>query len=219
MGTPEQVPKSNAPGAPFPPSKQPETPSQADQLLFSQRDSLRRMISMRLDPAIAPREDASDIVQNVMIEAHKRMGDYLKNPVMPFPLWLRHIAMDHIIEAHRRHRGAQRRSLDREQPLRPTKAHDESSAEFEGPFVDRGLTPASAAIKSEIRTTLEDAMDLMAPDDRSILQLRHKDLLSNQEAARLLGLTEAAASMRYLRAIRRLKEILLSAGEPPTGLG
>ncbi len=192
-----------------------DSPSQADAILFAQRDSLRRMISMRLDPAIAPREDASDIVQNVMLEAHRRLGDYLKNPVMPFHLWLRHIAMDHIIEAHRRHRGAQRRSLDREQSLQAPRAHDDSSGDGQIPLADKGLTPASAAIKAEIRTTLEDAMELMAPDDRSILQLRHKDLLTNQEAARLLGLSEAAASMRYLRSIRRLKELLLGGDETP----
>lgn len=193
-----------------------DSPSQADAILFAQRDSLRRMISMRLDPAIAPREDASDIVQNVMIEAHRRLGDYLKNPVMPFHLWLRHIALDHIIEAHRRHRGAQRRSLDREQPLQGTKSPNDSSGDMVIPIADKGMTPASAAIKAEIRTTLEDAMELLAPDDRSVLQLRHKDMLTNQEAARLLGLTEAAASMRYLRAIRRLKEILVGPESQPS---
>ena len=75
------------------------------------------MIGLRLDPALAARLDASDVVQDVLLEAHRRLSDYLRNPVMPFQLWLRHIAKDHLIDAHRRHRVAQRRSLDREQPL------------------------------------------------------------------------------------------------------
>ena len=63
-------------------------------LLDRHREPLRRMIGLRLDPAIAAREDASDIVQDVLLEAHKRIENYLKNPVMPFHLWLRHIAKE-----------------------------------------------------------------------------------------------------------------------------
>ena len=108
------------------PDRKPEPTQQPDELLFAQRESLRRMIGMRLDPAISSREDASDIVQNVMIEAHRRLADYLKNPTMPFHLWLRHSAMDHIIDAHRRHSQAQRRSLDREQSLHSQANLDDS---------------------------------------------------------------------------------------------
>ena len=46
------------------------------------------------------------------MEANRRLEDYLQNPVMPFPVWLRHLAKDHIIDAHRRHRLAQRRGVD-----------------------------------------------------------------------------------------------------------
>src|SRR5271167_763067 len=75
-----------------------------ERLLTTHREPLRRMIDLRLDPALAARVDASDIVQDVLLEASRRLADYLKNPVMPFHLWLRHIAQDHIIDAHRRHR-------------------------------------------------------------------------------------------------------------------
>src|SRR5207248_2586208 len=83
-----------------------------------------RMIDLRLDPALAARLDASDVVQDVLLEAHRRLSDYLRNPTMPFALWLRHIAKDHLIDAHRRHRVAQRRSLDREQHLGPARLGD-----------------------------------------------------------------------------------------------
>src|SRR5437660_12259824 len=85
-----------------------------ERLLTAHREPLRRMIDLRLDPALAARVDASDIVQDVLLEAHRRLSDYLRNPVMPFHLWLRHMAKAHIIDAHRRHRQAQRRRLHRE---------------------------------------------------------------------------------------------------------
>src|SRR3954469_11369950 len=122
-----------------------------DRLLDVHREPLRRMIGLRLDPALAARLDASDVVQDVMLEAHRRLSDYLPNPTMPFALWLRHIAKDHLIDAHRRHRVAQRRSLDREQPLAPAKFSDESSFELAGQLLDQGPTPASDAVRRELQ--------------------------------------------------------------------
>jgi RNA polymerase sigma-70 factor (ECF subfamily) len=186
-----------------------------ERLLTAQREPLRRMIGARLDPALAARIDASDVVQDVLIEAHRRLNDYLRNPVMPFPLWLRHIAKDHVIDAHRRHRQAQRRSLDREQPLAPAVLADHSSFELAGQLLDREPTPATAAVRHELQARLQDAIAALDDDDREVILMRHAEQLSNQEAAALLGLTEAAASMRYLRAVRRLRATLLPEENPP----
>jgi RNA polymerase sigma-70 factor (ECF subfamily) len=188
-------------------------PDAVEQLLGNHREPLRRLIGMRLDPALAARVDASDIVQDVLIEAHRRLTEYLRQPAMPFHLWLRHIAQDHIIDAHRRHRQAQRRSLDREQPLAPALLSDRSSFELAGQLVDPERTPASAAVQQELQGRLQAALAHLEEDDREIILLRHAEQLSNQDAARALGLTEAAASMRYLRAIRRLRAALLPEAE------
>jgi RNA polymerase sigma-70 factor (ECF subfamily) len=183
-----------------------------ERLLAAHREPLRRMIGMRLDPALAARIDASDIVQDVLLEAHRRLSDYLRNPVMPFHLWLRHIAKDHVIDAHRRHRQAQRRSLDREQPLVPAALADHSSYELAGQLLDPERTPASEAIRRELQRRLDGAIAHLEEDDREVILLRHGEQLSNQEVAAALGLTEAAASMRYLRAVRRLRAALLPDG-------
>src|SRR3954451_4932849 len=128
-----------------------------ERLLTAHREPLRRMIDLRLDPALAARVDASDIVQDVLLEAHRRLSDYLRNPTMPFPLWLRHIAKDHMIDAHRRHRQAQRRSLDREQPL-AARLPAESSVELAGQLLVGGPTPATEAIRHELQGRLERAL-------------------------------------------------------------
>jgi RNA polymerase sigma-70 factor (ECF subfamily) len=185
-----------------------------DRLLDVHREPLRRLIDLRLDPALAARIDASDIVQDVLFEAHRRLEDYLRNPNMPFRLWLRHIAQDHIIDAHRRHRQAQRRSLDREQPIVPAVLADHSSMELAGQLLDDERTPASAAVHRELQRRLDGAIAELNEDDREVILLRHREQLSNQQVAESLGLTEAAASMRYLRAIRRLRAALLpNSGE------
>jgi RNA polymerase sigma-70 factor (ECF subfamily) len=189
-------------------------PQAVDRLLTAHREPLRRMIDLRLDPALAARVDASDIVQDVLLEAHRRLEEYLRNPAMPFRLWLRHIAKDHVIDAHRRHRLAQRRSLDREQPLVPAVLADHSSLELAGQLLDQERTPASAAIQRELQNRLNAAIAALDEDDREVILLRHREMLSNQEVAVALGLSEAASSMRYLRAVRRLRAALLPDGSP-----
>ncbi len=188
-----------------------------ERLLSAHREPLRRMIGLRLDPALAARVDASDIVQDVLLEAHRRLNDYLRQPTMPFQLWLRHIAKDHMIDAHRRHRLAQRRSLDREQPLVPAHLPDDSSFELAGQLLDGEPTPATAAIRHELQGRLETALTTLADDDREVILMRHGEQLTNQQVATTLGLTEPAASMRYLRAVRRLRAALLPEGDSDKG--
>src|SRR3954452_5128939 len=105
-------------------------PGAVDKLLGEFREPLRQVIGLRLDPAVARRVDASDIVQDVLIEANQRLTEYLKQPNMPFHLWLRHLAQDRIIDTHRRHRQAQRRSIDKEQPIQRSAWADESSVQL-----------------------------------------------------------------------------------------
>ncbi|HKD78022.1 MAG TPA: sigma-70 family RNA polymerase sigma factor [Ktedonobacterales bacterium] len=183
-----------------------------DRLLAKHREAIRRMIDMRIDPAIVQRVDASDVVQEVLIEASRRLQDYLKSPAMPFHLWLRHIAKDHLIDAHRRHHQAQKRGVDREQPIHRPAWSDHSSLELAGQLMDQDLTPASAAIQAEMQRRLREAIAQLDDDDREVILMRHYEMLANQEVASALGLTEAAASMRYLRAVRKLRDLL----SPPT---
>ena len=139
------------------------------------------------------------------------MIEYLKSPTMPFHLWLRHLAKDRIIDTHRRHRLAQRRSIDREQAIAKPAWADESSVLLISQLVDGEMTPASAAIQQELQRKLNDSLQQLGEDDREIILMRHHEHLSNQDAATALGLTEAAASMRYLRALRKLRAVLVPA--------
>jgi RNA polymerase sigma-70 factor (ECF subfamily) len=172
------------------------------------------MIDMRLDPAIVQRVDASDVVQEVLLEASRRFQDYLKAPSMPFHLWLRHIAKDHVIDAHRKHHQAKKRGVNREQPMHRPAWAGQSSLDLANQLVDPELTPASAAVRQELERRLHVALGQLDEDDQEIILMRHFEQLSNQEVAESLELTEAAASMRYLRAVRRLRDLLANPGEP-----
>lgn len=182
--------------------------SAVDRLLDRHRDAVRRMIQMRLDHAVARRVDASDVVQDVMLEASQRMTDYIRSPNMPFHLWLRQLAKDRIIDMHRRHRGAQRRSVDREQNLGGLNTDDRSAADLAELLRDAELTPAAATIRREMEERFLKALGELDDADREIIIMRHFEHLGNGEVAEALELSSAAAGMRYLRAIRRLRELL-----------
>lgn len=182
--------------------------SAVNALMDQHRNSLRQLIRMRLDQKIQRRIDVSDVVQDVLVEANRRLQRYLADPIMPFHLWLRQIAKDRIIDAHRRHRVSAKRSVDREQQLAPPRGYDQSSVHLASLLGDDQLTPAAAAVQKELAQRVEEAIAQLEERDCEIIVMRHYEHLSNQEIGEVLNLTEPAASMRYLRAIRRLKKLM-----------
>ncbi len=178
-----------------------------NRLLEKHRAPIRRLVELRLDRKVQQRVDVSDVVQDVMIEASGRLDRYLEDPAMAFHLWLRQIAWDRIIDTYRRHRVSAKRSMDREQPMAVAGNPDSSTMELAIQLCDPGLTPAAAATQREIAVKVEDAIERLGDTDREIILMRHYEHLSNQEIAEVLGVNPPAASMRYLRALRKLKEL------------
>ena len=87
-------------------------------LLARHRDRLRRMVSVRMDPRLAARVDPSDVVQDALAEAARRLDAYLAAPPLPFYPWLRQLAADRVVDAHRQHHAG-RRAVGREEPSGP----------------------------------------------------------------------------------------------------
>lgn len=188
----------------------------AEALLERHRPALRRLVEMRLSASLKRRFDASDVVQDVLLAAHRRFEEYLAGSQMPFQLWLRHIARDRMIDAYRRHSLAARRSVRREQPMPAPAYSDQSALDLSMVVVDRQATPATDALARELQQRFRVALDELEEADREVVFMRHVEQLGNKEVATILGLSEPAAGMRYLRAMRRLRRIL---GETPSERG
>jgi RNA polymerase sigma-70 factor (ECF subfamily) len=186
-------------------------------LLDRHREAVRRMVQMRLDRAVARRVDASDVVQDVLLEASSRLEEYLRNPSMPFHLWLRQLAKDRMIDMHRRHH-AQRRNVDRERAFSGIGEDEHSAADLVAMLRDAELTPAAAVLRREMTTRFLAALEQLEDNDREIIAMRHFEHLGNSDVAAALDLSPAAAGMRYIRAIRRLRELLGSDDASTTGL-
>ena len=185
-------------------------------LLERHRQRLRRMIALRLDQRLQGRIDASDVIQEAYLEASARLEDYLRQPTMPFFLWLRFLTGQKLVELHRHHLGAQMRDAGREVSLCRGSLPETSTAALAAQLLGRDTRPSEAAVRAERKIRLQEALNTLEPMDREVLALRHFEQLNTPEVAQVLGIKEAAASKRYLRALRRLKDILAGM---PGGIG
>lgn len=174
-------------------------------LFESHRERLSRMVAFRLDPRLVGRIDAEDVLQDTFMEAEKRLEAYRADD-KPFLVWIRLITQQTMIDLHRRHLGASKRSAGKEV------AAPQSGA-LSGLFVGQITSPSRALMREELRVKIEESLQGMDDIDREVLMLRHFEDLSNKDVATVLGLQENAASNRYVRALGRLKGILGGFGE------
>jgi RNA polymerase sigma-70 factor (ECF subfamily) len=187
-------------------------PAAWQDLVRDHRQRLRRMVALRLDPRLRGRVDPSDVVQEVLLDATGLLADYLRDPPLPFYLWLRQLAGTRLAKAHRHHLGTLCRDVRREVALPGEAGTGVSSAALAEQLAGAEGSPSEAAIRAELRARLEELLGQLTPLDREVLALRHFEQLSNAEAAHVLGVTEATASKRYVRALERLRERL--SGSP-----
>jgi RNA polymerase sigma-70 factor (ECF subfamily) len=186
-----------------------------NELFTRHRDRLRRMVQMRLDWRLHGRIDASDVIQDAYLEAARRLDEYLRDPAMPLFLWLRFLVGEQLMILHRRHLGAKMRDARREVSLYRNALPEASSAALAAQLLGQQTSPSEAAIRAERMLRLQEAVNRLDPLDREVLSLRHFEQLSRAETAQLLGIEEAAAAKRYIRALKRLKDTL---ADMPGGL-
>lgn len=184
-------------------------PNAVDRLMDRHRNSLHKMVACRLNQGIARRVDASDIVQDALLTASRRLAEYLAKPDIPFHAWLRQLARDRLADVYRREL-ADKRDVAREQCIAPT---DRPSLDPLAQARDVQLTPAAMLLKKEFAERFNQVVEQLDEGSKEVILMRHAEQLTNSQVAEILGLTEAAAGMRYLRALRQLKSLL---GDTPS---
>jgi RNA polymerase sigma-70 factor (ECF subfamily) len=176
-------------------------------LLDRHRHRLRQMVELRLDRRLRARLDPSDVVQEVLAEADAALADYLARRPLPFYPWLRQLAWDRLVELHRRHVAARRRSVTREEGDDPG-PEDGSTPGLIDRLLDTQTSPSRRVLREELRGRVRSALDRLAARDREVLVLRHLEQLSTAETAAVLGVSAGAVKLRHLRALDRLRSVL-----------
>lgn len=167
------------------------------------------MIRLRLDCRLQGRVDPSDILQEAFLDIFRRGAEQARSREMPFFLWLRLMTGQKLLEIHRRHLGTQLRDAAREVTLYAGALPQASSLSLAAFLMGRQTSASQVAQRAELQLRLQEILNSMAPLDREVLALRHFEELSNSETAGVLGISATAASNRYMRALERLKDILM----------
>jgi RNA polymerase sigma-70 factor (ECF subfamily) len=159
-----------------------------------------------LDAHLAAHLNASDIVQEALADAVRKLPDYSHKRPLPFYPWLHRLASERLVQARRRYRREPEAD-----------AWPDSSANL---LVDRlvasDATPGHALIREEQRQRVREALDRLASPDREVLIMRYLDELTFPEIAAILGIEEGAAKMRHLRALQRIRTLIEKDG-PESG--
>ena len=178
------------------------------ELFARYRDRLHLMVDLRLDRRLQGRIDASNVIQEAHLEVAERLPEYLKDPRLPPFLWLRLVVGERLAKLHRMHLGTQMRDAGREVSLFREALPAASSAALAAQLLGKHTSPTQAVLRAERLIRLQEAINALDPIDREVLSLRHFEELSRAEAAQAMGIEEAAAAKRYVRALRRLKDLL-----------
>ena len=172
------------------------------------RQRLWQIVHFRMDARMAARIDADDVLQDAFLDATLRLKHFGNQETFSPFVWLRMIVGQTLIDAHRRHIGAQQRDARREAKS-PGQAFPNSTALSIANFLSARMTsPSQTLSRSEQNEKLRTAIESMQPLDSEVLAMRHFEELSNTEVAEVLGIEQKAASIRYVRALGRLKKML-----------
>lgn len=178
---------------------------------FERRRGLMTMeLRKRLFGQFARRVDASDIVQDVFLDADRRLAE-VNDHSLTIDTWIRLLLKQRLIDLQRQHIGADCRSVLRESPgASPGAADGNTSVHPLAHLVADTTSPSQNLLKAEQSNLIRFLIDGLPAPDREVLNLRHTKSLSNAQVAQQLGISVNAASNRYVRALRHLRAAIES---------
>ena len=172
------------------------------------RQRLIALATKKLNPILLKRMSEEDVLSEAYVNAAKRLDYLAAREDVPIYYKLRTILLQTICDIERRHLQAQGRDAYREVESVKCKIESEEASPFDNLPADI-TSPASRVDWDERHAILRRALAAMPENDRAILVMRHFDGMGNAECAAALGLTEKAASIRYVRALEKLQQKLV----------
>lgn len=175
-------------------------------LTFGER--LRRLAAQSLNPVLSRRLSPEDVVQETMVAVSRDEGAFMSNPDLPVYFRLRTALLQTVARLERRHLAAGKRDAYRELAPGLGPADSDSAPGLLDQLADTATSPLSRIARQDRDAILHRAIQRLDDNDRAILELRHEEGLGNSECAALLGISGKAASLRHIRALRRLRAVL-----------
>lgn len=175
-------------------------PAAVHHLWTDVRPYLLQLAQNQLGQELRSKLDASDIVQQSLLEAQQGLDSFRGGSDAAFMAWLRRLVERNSADARKHFRDAKRRAVAREQQI---------DAREGMPIVDATqLTASALARQAETARALARAIRQLPERHRMIVEMRHRDGLGYAEIAHRLNTTETAARKLWTRAIQRLRETM-----------
>ncbi len=173
---------------------------------------LWRIVNFRINPLLRSRIDPDDVIQEAYLNAQSRMQYFFHEATNSCLIWLRMIVQQTLIDQQRRHLAAQKRDASRDVSIDTPKGDADTSMCLSYMLYNSQTTPSQAMSRGETRRQIDEAIANLSELDREVVALRLFEELSNAETAHVLQISPQAASVRYVRALQRLKTLLLPHG-------
>ena len=173
------------------------------------RPRLWRLVNFRMNKQLQGRVDPDDVLQEAWLDARSRAEHFAREGTGSRFIWFRMIVSQTLVVVHRRHLMSHKRDASREQQALGGWEASSTSLSLTGQLLGKLTSPSQALVRAELASQLDEALKALSDLDQEVLALRHFEELSNSETAEVLSLTEQTASSRYVRALQRLKHVLV----------
>ena len=177
-----------------------------ERLMLLHHGRLKRTIAAYLDPRLSGRIDPSDVLQDAMTQAAEKLPHYLVEQPIDFYPWIRQLVRDQLVDVHRRHIQAQRRSIQREAYV--PSINETSAAHLVNYLVGSATSPSVIVVRKERRDAVRQALNQLAPANKEILLMRFVEQLRVQEIAQILAIPEATAKSRLRRSLEKMYRLV-----------
>jgi RNA polymerase sigma-70 factor (ECF subfamily) len=186
-----------------------DNPRERKWFLERYRDYLRLLARLQLPAVFRAQVDPSDVVQETLLRAHQKLGQFRGQTEAELAAWLRRILLNHLAEALRKHgppsQSAAESSLE--------KALEQSSARLEGWLMSDHSSPSEQAIRHEDLLRLSRALVQLPENQRAALELKHLQSWSVEAISQHMGLSKSAVGGLLRRGMKALRELM----EEPAG--
>lgn len=170
------------------------------------RERLLKLLALRMPAVLQRRLGAEDLLQESYLACGRRMEFLQENPEVPVYAKLRKIALQTLADAERHHLAAGKRDA-----MKEVATESDNTMDAWAHFADTISSPRTHLERLERQAMARRVLSELSETDREILELRHFEELGNAECAAVLGIEQKAASIRYVRALKRFQELVLKA--------
>jgi RNA polymerase sigma-70 factor (ECF subfamily) len=183
-----------------------------DELFARCRNYVGLIARAQVESWMQAKVDASDLVQQTLLEAHRGLARFQGRTEAEWLAWLKQILTHNAQDFIRQYR-TDKRHAGREVPLHAPV--DTGSGSFFRDPPDDGDSPSQFLVQQEREIELADAIARLSADHQEVIMLRNLQRLPFDQVAARMGRSRPAVQMLWMRAVQKLEELLRESSACP----